>query len=268
MFYSIGEFSRVTGLTVKALRFYHEEGVLTPAWVDVGTGYRYYTGGQVELGRAIVVLRDLELPVKEIGEILARRGDGERVAEVLERQKAMLEERIRKQKRAVEALRTFIELERQVTVMDTTTGITVKEVPPMVVAGIRTKGKYSECGKLFGKICRAVRGGAGGPPMMLYYDMEYKEEGADFEACVPLKKKKEVAGAEVRELPGGKAVVITHKGPYEELRNSYEKIFRYVKEKGYRIGCPLREVYIKGPGMIFRGNPKNYITEIQFMMEE
>lgn len=257
----------MTGLTVKALRFYHEEGVLAPAWVDVGTGYRYYTGGQVELGRAIVMLRDLELPVKEIGEILARRGDGERVAEVLERQKEALEEKIRKQKRAVAALREFIESERQVLAMETTTGVEERVLAPMLIAGIRTKGKYSEVGKLFGQICRGARSAAGGPPLTLYYDQEYKEEGADFEACVPLKKKKEIAGAVVRELPGGKAVVLTHKGPYEELKVSYEKVFRYIKEKGYRVACPSREVYIKGPGMIFRGNPKNYVTEIQLIIE-
>ena len=37
----------------------------------------------------------------------------------------------------------------------------------------------------------------------------------------------------------------------------------YCQEKGYEIAVPCREVYLKGPGMIFRGNPQNYLTEIQ-----
>jgi len=71
----------------------------------------------------------------------------------------------------------------------------------------------------------------------------------------------------VRELPGGKCVALLHKGPYEELHGSYERIMKYVKEKGYSVAAPPREIYLKGPGMIFRGNPKNYITEIQLPVE-
>ena len=51
--FTIGEFSKVTGLTVKTLRFYHEEGLLAPSFVDPQTGYRHYDPGQVETARAI-----------------------------------------------------------------------------------------------------------------------------------------------------------------------------------------------------------------------
>jgi len=40
--FSIGEFSRITGLSIKALRLYHEKGILVPGRVDDATGYRYY----------------------------------------------------------------------------------------------------------------------------------------------------------------------------------------------------------------------------------
>ena len=49
--------------------------------------------------------------------------------------------------------------------------------------------------------------------------------------------------------------------------DSYEKALAYVKEKGYKLAVPCREIYLKGPGMIFKGNPKNYLTEIQLMIE-
>ena len=98
MLFSIGEFSRVTGLTIKALRFYHEEGLLPPAQIDMNTGYRYYRARQVEVARAVTLLRRLEFPVKEIRDILARQGDAEHVAQALERQKQALEEKIKSQK--------------------------------------------------------------------------------------------------------------------------------------------------------------------------
>jgi DNA-binding transcriptional MerR regulator/effector-binding domain-containing protein len=268
--FSIGEFSRITGLTVKALRFYHDEGLLAPVHIDLQSGYRYYGAHQAETARAVRLLRDLEFPVKEIREILAARGDDEQVTAALERQKAALETKIKEHKKAVRALQEFIDAEeRQGAIMaNVVSEVQEKDVPAVLVAGIRMKGKYSEVGPLFGKLCRGAGGAAAGPPMTLYYDMEYKESDADFEACVPLKKKKDVAGANVRELCGGKCVSLIHKGSYEELHGSYERIMKYLKEKGYKVVAPPREIYLKGPGMIFRGNPKNYLTEIQFLVEK
>ena len=46
--FSIGEFSKITGLTIKTLRFYHEQGLLTPTTVDEETGYRYYAEAKIE----------------------------------------------------------------------------------------------------------------------------------------------------------------------------------------------------------------------------
>ena len=48
--FSIGEFSKITGLTVKTLRFYHEQGLLHPTHVDSETGYRYYDVSRDRLG--------------------------------------------------------------------------------------------------------------------------------------------------------------------------------------------------------------------------
>jgi effector-binding domain-containing protein len=44
-------------------------------------------------------------------------------------------------------------------------------------------------------------------------------------------------------------------------------VLKYAKERAYKLQLPTREVYLKGPGMIFRGNPNKYLTEIQLMVE-
>ncbi|MEN8194070.1 MAG: GyrI-like domain-containing protein, partial [Bacteroidota bacterium] len=72
----------------------------------------------------------------------------------------------------------------------------------------------------------------------------------------------------VRELKGGKCVALIHKGAYDNLSESYKKVFNFVNEKGLKTKLPTREVYIKGPGMIFKGNPNNYLTEIQIFVED
>jgi effector-binding domain-containing protein len=60
-----------------------------------------------------------------------------------------------------------------------------------------------------------------------------------------------------------RAVTLIHQGPYDTKSESYRKIGEYMKECGLKAGIPSRELYLKGPGMIFAGNPKKYLTEIQ-----
>ncbi len=71
-----------------------------------------------------------------------------------------------------------------------------------------------------------------------------------------------------RNLKGGKATTIIHKGPYEVIGESYKKIIDFINSNNIQTDLPVREKYLKGPGMIFRGNPKNYLTEIQILMKE
>jgi len=66
----IGRFSRLTGLTVKALRHYDELGLLRPASVDRDTGYRFYAAVQVPIAEAIRMLRRLEVPLDDISTLL------------------------------------------------------------------------------------------------------------------------------------------------------------------------------------------------------
>ena len=143
-----------------------------------------------------------------------------------------------------------------------------KQLSPILVAGIRMKGRYSDCGKVFGTLGRKLGRHIGGKAMILCYDDEYREDDADFEPCMPLKRSVEADGVDVRELPGGRCVSLVHRGSYDGLSRSYCRIIDHVKERGLVIGNPSREVYLKGPGMIFKGNPKKYLTEIQFLIEE
>jgi DNA-binding transcriptional MerR regulator len=68
---SIGEFARRSRLSLKALRLYDERGVLVPSRVDQGSGYRYYDTAQLDEARLVVMLRQLQLPLATIKELLA-----------------------------------------------------------------------------------------------------------------------------------------------------------------------------------------------------
>lgn len=266
--YSIGECSRMTGLSVKALRLYHEKGLLVPHTIDEASGYRYYSSEDIAHARMIRQLRDMEVSIADIQIITECGEDDELSLEMLEKHQAALQEKIDRYDTIVKSLHHYIVQEQEARRIMSEAGfeVEIKQVEEMVIAGKRYTGKYSDCGPVFGELFRNAGWLASGTPFNLYYDDEYKEDDAEIECCIPLKQEKELKGLDVRKISGGKCVSLMHKGPYDELQRSYEKILTYAKEKGLQWELPIREVYHKGPGMIFRGNPKKYLTEIQLMI--
>ncbi|GAB3623523.1 hypothetical protein GCM10027418_16060 [Mariniluteicoccus endophyticus] len=92
--YSIGQFSQLTGLSVKALRHYDAEGLLVPADVDPWSAYRRYDGSQIRDAATICVLRAMDLPLVTVREALA---DPSRVDEIVDAFVAEREERRRRE---------------------------------------------------------------------------------------------------------------------------------------------------------------------------
>ena len=268
--YTIGEFSRITGLSIKALRLYHEKEILVPGLVDPQTGYRYYNHKNVEQARVVLCLRELEFPLSEIKPLVDAFSDDTQLVETLQNHRDHLHGKLDHYSHIIASLDWIIASEKEALMFyrRKTFEVVEKSVEDQLVAGIRFKGKYSDCSKAFQTIARNLGRWMTGKPLNLYYDAEYKENDADIESCVPIRKAKNVEGIEIKTLPGGRCVSLIHQGPYDQLGQAYEKLIAYVKAKGYEVKIPSREVYLKGPGMIFKGNPKRYLTEIQMMIAE
>ncbi len=270
---SIGELSKVTGLTVKTIRLYHDKAILPPSVVSEETGYRYYDAASVERARIIKQLRDLDFSIAEIAAILeaAPKTDGDEadIVAFLERHRDAIANKLQRYEHIHSALQTIIRTEKEAVMVTEATPFEIEEktLDELLIAGIRAKGCYGDSGPRFKKLGRAVGRHIAGKPLNLYYDPEYKEKDADFESCFPIRKAVDGKdGIEVRKLEGGRCVTLLHRGPYEALGRSYEKIFAHIRAKGLEPKLPSREIYIKGPGMIFKGNPKKYLTEIQVLV--
>jgi DNA-binding transcriptional MerR regulator/effector-binding domain-containing protein len=263
--YSIGEFSQVTGLSVKTLRFYHEKGILIPSSVDEANGYRFYDSSKVEKARIIMRLRQMEFSIEDIAAVLGDCSDEADILNYLERQKNVLQQRIQEDRDVVRSLNEIIAKEKSARQLLESSSFAVEEktFEPMLIAGIRMKGKYSDCGAGFSRLGKAVGRHICGKALCLYYDAEYREGDANFEPCFPIRKEVTIDGIFVHKLPGDRCLSLIHRGPYDQLGRSYAKILKQADERKWKITLPTREVYLKGPGMIFKGNPKNYLTEIQ-----
>ena len=101
----------------------------------------------------------------------------------------------------------------------------------------------------------------------IYYDREYREN-ADIEICVPIKKLIDSVNVNSKIIKGVKGISTIHNGEYSKLNLAYKAIFDYANENNIKCDIPTREFYKKGPGMIFKGNPEKYITEIFLPIEE
>lgn len=266
---SIGEFSAVTSLTIKSLRLYHEKGILIPAQIDEFTQYRYYDSANYETALSIKILREHEFSLSEIKEILDEIGDEQNLLERLQRKVEEIQNKIKRYEVISNSLSNTIKIEKENN-MSTEQGFEIeeKEVETILIAGYRMQGQYQEIGKGFKIVGKKFGRHINGKSLGLYYDGEYKENDADFEACFPVRKGVSEEGISVRELKGGRCMSLIHKGPYDTLHESYKKIFTAFNEKGYEKLLPTREIYLKAPGMIFKGNPNNYLTEIQLFIKE
>lgn len=105
---SIGEFARLSGLSIGALRHYNGVGLLVPAQVDGATSYRRYTRVQLETARTVATLRDLEVPLEEIRELLAT-DDGRRRRELLARHRDRVRARATRLHRVIHHLGHLID---------------------------------------------------------------------------------------------------------------------------------------------------------------
>lgn len=268
--FTIGEFSLISRLSVKTLRYYHDEGILVPDYIDDDSGYRYYKQTSVERAMIITMLRDMDFSINGIREMLSGYTEDLELLEYFEKQQQKLKDKISQAKTAESSLDEIIKSIRRIKMNTKNINYEIleKQAEDIIFAGFRFKGKYNEVGSAFKKVGRKAGRFINGNGLTLYYDCEYKETEADIETGFPVSKSlKTNGGIDCRILKGGKAVTIIHKGPYESLNKSYERLFTFIEQKKYKSLSPSREVYLKGPGMIFKGNPENYLTEIQVLIE-
>ncbi|KOO49893.1 MerR family transcriptional regulator [Viridibacillus arvi] len=120
--YSIGQFAKKTGLTVRALRFYSEKGLLEPCFIS-DAGHRYYNDASIETIQKIVTLKYLDYSLEEIEEVL--RNEEQQLIESLRFQKLQLEKKRNQIDRVIASLDQAIEIGKRSEVIDTTIFLSV-----------------------------------------------------------------------------------------------------------------------------------------------
>ena len=108
-YYRIGEISELFNVPVKTLRYYEEQGILSPAFVTPGSGYRYYDESHFEKLRLILYLRRIGIPLADIKAIALGAHARESYIAALERHRDFLEDRIKDDQFAIFTLNRRLE---------------------------------------------------------------------------------------------------------------------------------------------------------------
>ncbi|NOY08827.1 MAG: MerR family DNA-binding protein, partial [Spirochaetes bacterium] len=221
---------------------------------------------------AIKELKKLGFSLKEIKDIINHVDKEEDLLIYCKEKAKVIDEQIDHYRKLRKRLSGFMKSIREEEMTEEETRITIKQISDIGIVSTRYHGKYSDSGKYFGELFKVYGRFVNSRPFNLYWDNEYMEDDADIESCVPVKKSGLVRnkgdGLKFRQLEGGQFVTVLHRGSYESIGRSYRAVIDYCRIHRLSVILPTREIYHKGPGLIIRGNPNNYITEIQICVKE
>ena len=269
--FKIGEFSKLSHMTVKTLRYYDEIGLLKPAKVDRFTSYRYYSADQLPRLNRILALKDLGLSLDQIARLLDEDLPADQIRGMLRLKQVELQEQLEEeQARLARVEQRLRQIEQEETM--STQEVAVKNIPAQAVASVRDViPSYGDLGQLFGEIFAYLgqhRITPAGPPIGIYHDHEFREQDVDAEVAVPVTGSiPEGDRVKKRELPAVEEMAcIIHQGSYETIGGTYGQLMAWIEANGYRMVGPVHEVYVQGPGS--GGDPSIYVTEIQLPVEK
>ena len=245
---SIGDFAVMTSLSRKALRHYHDIGILEPAHIDPYTGYRFYDTSQVDHAHIIRRFRSLGMSIPDIKALLSTDDAGART-DIITSHLEQMEAQLQQTRDTVGALRELL------SPTSTSTDVTVRHEPELAVWSIGATIDDSDIDDWFGDslttLHRAVTVAAGAPTATVpggLYDralfLEQRGSATMFVAAPPSVDRPEGVRAEV--LPKAEFAVLTHPGGHDGIDRSYAALGIYVNEHLISSQGPIREHYLGG----------------------
>ena len=271
---SIGEFSKICGVSTKTLRYYDEIGLINPDEINAESGYRYYSIEQLKRMLYINRLKSYHFSLEEIKTMLELEEDQseEMLCSALNHKRNAIQEKLKAFEYLVKQLSHDIaNLEKGIPIMSYLDAIEVQlvETKPMNILHKRlimssddyASGYGNHFSKLYEKIATEQLTLLG-KPMTIYHSPEFNPTGNDTEFAIPIAES--VKGT--RDLPGSLCAKSVLKGAYSELTSVYANLMKWIENEGYELILPPYEIYITDPNQA--KVPENYVTEVYFPVKK
>lgn len=268
--FKIGEFSKLTQVTIRMLRYYDETGLLKPAIIDPRTGYRMYSSEQIPVLNRIVYLRDSGFNVSEIAGILSENEDNSFVKQ-LDEKYLEIEQTIKAEQEKLRKLE-LVKDEILNGKSRMCCRVLLKSIPGVQVLSLRrTVRDYYAEGELWKELCSFAEEHkipVSGNTFSVYHDREYKEVNVDIELCAPVKAEFESKGDFIcrttEPIPIMACTMVY--GDFENISGAYLDFAGWLqKNRRYRMAGLTRQMVHRGPWN--EDNPERYLIELQIPLE-
>jgi DNA-binding transcriptional MerR regulator len=243
---TIGDFSRITHLSVKTLRHYQKVGLLEPVNVDPRTGYRHYTTDQIPNAQVIRRFRKLDMPVNTVKAVLAA-PDTDARNELIVAHLDRMESELKDVQTAVASLRSLLEAPSA-----TVFAAEHRKVPEITAAGIREiiplddllPWFHGALGELYA--CVAAQGlPMTGPAGGLYSSDLFRYENGEATLFVPTNGELHPVGRiALLTIPAVELAVTVHEGAHTDIDVAYGELGTYVTQHELTVEGPVREYYL------------------------
>lgn len=261
----IGDFSKLSRISIQMLRHYDRIGLLTPAGTDRFSGYRYYDVSQLPAANQIRAMKEMGFGLKAIGELLAN-GDGPFTKALETHEEQLLQE--------LTALQTKIQLTRNrlSTLRDPGTPgyhVTRKDIPAAPVMCCRglLQG-YEQEGRLWTQLFsemerQKVRRSSPAMQIAVFHDQSFRDRNIDVEVqCTVEGRCRDGGGAFYAMREPVTAVTAVYQGDYTLLAEVNADIAKWISENGYMMHGPGFNIYHRSPGET--DHPQHLVTEVCF----
>lgn len=259
---TIGEFARASGLTVKALRNYHERGLLVPDQTDQGSGYRRYHPGQLVDAATIRLLRELDVPLADVEQVLDARDPAVTARVLRERQDRLVGQ-------IADAERTLQRLRQAALSPEAGTPVRITELPHRHALAVHAEIDLEQCPEYFGEafpqLTQAAEqsGAQVTGPSGATYPVQAPDGPQTVTAFLPVAGPVRASGDVVLiDLPRATTALLTHRGGYDRIDEPYLQLGAWVGYHARSSGLPIEEHYVVSYGDV--EDPADFRTDIHW----
>jgi len=269
--FKIGEFSKLTQVSIRMLRYYDETGLLKPAEIDKFTSYRLYSTEQIPVLNKIIFLRDLGFNVSEIS-VALNEWSNEYIHKLLDNKHLEIQRSIKAEQdklAKIELAKRDIQQEK----IKTHYNVSIKAIPSYQVFSLRkaVSDYYAEGALWKDLLDFADRNKIilSGNDFSIYHDPDHREKDVDIEVCAPVVHMGiDADGFTFRQTEPVSTMACTMVyGHFENISGAYIGFASWLQEHSqYNMGEHSRQIVHRGPWN--EENPDKWLTEIQIPLEK
>lgn len=261
----IGEFSKLSRVSIRMLRHYDEIGLLKPAETDDFTGYRYYSESQLPIIGRISSLKELGFSLADIIRMLEDYDDIEKIDAFYEKRRLELEKQAALTAHQMMLLDTARKRLRKEQTMDY--NVSIKTIPERYAATVHTViPHYNDEGMVWQILCEETDDMDLIPadPCLVaaeYPEDEFKEENVEVFAWKTVNGTyPDTEHVKFKTLPAVKVASCIVKGGYDQMPEVYGAVISWVKENGYGSAGAMFNIYHVSP--YETQDPDKFVTEV------